>query len=52
MNYCLTIKNLPFFTSKNECLNVIKHYLSNDSKLLEATKRYNIKCLEYEDKIH
>ena len=42
-------KELPYFKSKDECLNVIKDFLSNDSKLLEATKRYKEKCLEYED---
>ena len=28
---------------------LVKDFLSNDSKLLEATKRYKEKCLEYED---
>ena len=40
---------LPYFKSKDECLNVVKDFLSNDSKLLEATKKYKEKCLEYED---
>ncbi len=42
-------KELPYFKSKDECLNVVKDFLSNDSKLLEATKKYKEKCLEYED---
>ena len=47
----LLFKNneLPYFKSKEECVNVVKDFLSNDSKLLEATKRYKEKCLEYED---
>ena len=42
-------KELPYFKSKDECLNVVKDFLSNNSKLIEATKRYKEKCLEYED---
>ena len=40
---------LQYFKSKEECVIVVKDFLSNDSKLLEATKRYKEKCLEYED---
>ena len=50
----LLFKNneLPFFTSENECLSLIRRYLSDESKLAEATKKYNIKCMEFEDKIY
>ena len=50
----LLFKNneLPYFTSENECLSIIKHYLSNETKLAEATKKYNNKCMDFEDKIY
>ena len=50
----LLFKNneLPYFNSENECLTLIRHYLSDESKLAEATKKYNNKCMEFEDKIY
>ena len=38
-----------YFDHLSICENVVKDFLANDSKLLEATKRYKEKCLEYED---
>ena len=48
----LLFKNneLPYFNSEEECLTLIRHYLSDESKLAEATKKYNNKCMEFEDK--
>ncbi len=50
----LLFKNneLPYFNSEDECLTLIRNYLSDESKLAEATKKYNIKCMEFEDKIY
>ncbi len=50
----LIFKNneLPYFTNENECLSIIRQYLSDESKLVEATKKYNNKCMDFEDKIY
>ena len=47
----LIFKNneLPFFETKEECLEVIKNFLSDNTKLEEATNKYKKKCLELED---
>tara|TARA_B100001057_G_scaffold459156_1_gene509056 strand:+ start:14 stop:1207 length:1194 start_codon:yes stop_codon:yes gene_type:complete len=42
-------KVLPFFYSKEDCLNKIKFYLSNNEELMKATKAFHLKSLEYED---
>ena len=50
----LIFKNneLPYFTNENECLSIIRQYLSDESKLVEATKKYKNKCMDFEDKIY
>ena len=50
----LLFKNneLPYFKIKNECLSLIRHYLSDESKLAEATKKYNINVWSLKDKIY
>ena len=40
---------LPYFKGKEDCLNIIKSFLADNSKLIEATKKYKDKCLKYED---
>ena len=40
---------IPYFKGKEECLKVVQSFLMNNSKLVEATKKYKEKCLEYED---
>ena len=40
---------MPFFKTKQECFEIIKDLLSNNTKLEEATNRYKKKCLEFED---
>ena len=42
-------QELPFFETKEECLKKIKFYLDNETEFNEATKRFNLKSLEYED---
>ena len=49
-NELLFSKNeIPYFKGKEDCLQVVKSFLSNNLKLMEATKKYKEKCLEYED---
>tara|TARA_B100000959_G_C14948685_1_gene610940 strand:- start:787 stop:1974 length:1188 start_codon:yes stop_codon:yes gene_type:complete len=40
---------IPYFKGKEDCLNIIKSFLVDNSKLIEATKKYKDKCLKYED---
>ena len=40
---------LPFFKSKEECLEKIKYFLSNDNELKAATEKFYLKNLEFED---
>ena len=40
---------LPHFFNKEDCLNIITDFLSNNLKLENATKKYSQKCLMYED---
>ena len=40
---------LPFFKSKEECLEKIKYFLSNDTELKAATEKFYLKNLEFED---
>ena len=50
----LIFKNneLPIFESKEECLEIIKDFLSDNTKLEEATNKYKKKCLEFEDTVY
>jgi len=50
----LLFKNeeLPYFKNKEDCLMLIKGFLSNDSKLKEATIKYKNKCIELEDNVY
>ena len=50
----LIFKNneLPIFRSKEECLKIIKDFLSDNTKLEEATNKYKKKCLEFEDTVY
>ena len=43
---------LPYFKNKEECLKIIQDFLSNNSKLIEATDKYKKKCMQYEDSIY
>ena len=40
---------LPSFTNKNECLDLIKLYLGDEQQLIEKTKKFNLKSMNYED---
>ena len=40
---------IPFFRNKKDCLNIINTFLTDDAKLIEATKKYRDKCMQYED---
>ena len=40
---------IPYFKGKEDCLKVIRSFLTDNSKLMERTKKYKEKCLEYED---
>ncbi len=42
-------KELPFFKSKEECLEKIKFFLSNENELNAATEKFYSKNLEFED---
>tara|TARA_B100001057_G_C22816198_1_gene937530 strand:+ start:59 stop:1246 length:1188 start_codon:yes stop_codon:yes gene_type:complete len=42
-------KELPFFKSKEECLEKIQFFLSNDNALKTATEKFYLKNLEFED---
>ena len=49
-NELLFNKNeITYFQGKEDCLKIIKSFLTDNSKLLDATKKYKEKCLEYED---
>ncbi len=40
---------VPFFFNEVECLSLIRDFLSNDSKLVNATNKYRQKCSTFED---
>jgi len=40
---------LPFFKTKDECLKIIKSYLSNEDELKKATEKFHLRTLNYED---
>jgi len=44
-----TNNEVPFFKSKEECLEKIKFYLSNENELKKATEKFHLKNLEFED---
>ena len=40
---------MPLFFNEVECLSLIRDFLSNDSKLVNATNKYRQKCSTFED---
>lgn len=43
---------LPQFHTKEDCLVILKDYLSDSIKLKETTQRYKEKCMKFEDSIY
>ena len=43
---------LPYFNSKEECLKIVKDFLSDNSKLMESTDKYKKKCMQFEDSVY
>ena len=40
---------LPYFKNKDECLKIIKDFLTDNFKLVDATDKYKKRCMEFED---
>ncbi len=43
---------LPQFRTKEDCLEIVKDFLSDNTKLIETTKRYQEKCMQFEDSVY